>query len=125
MLRGKISIILGKSEFIIDIGSIQGVTEKMKFAIKDSSEIIVKDGDRELGSFSRTKGYIIAEEVFDEFTYCRTEKVVQNYGTALLALTASFSATTSFRKELEVNQDDVSKLALDPVVKVGDPVLRV
>lgn len=125
MLRGKIIVILGKSEFIINIGSNQGATEEMKFAIKDSSEISVMDGDRELGSFSRTKGYIIAEEVFDDFTYCKTEKIIRNLGTAAQALAMAISVTTSYRKELEIDEKSVSKLSLDPVVRIGDPIVRV
>lgn len=124
MIEGKIVAILSKTEVIIDIGFKDNVTDEMYFAIKSSDGITIKDGDSTLGEFSYTKGYVIAKEIFENFTYCRTEKV-QRTSNVLTESLDFFNRTVSTRKELDVAPDAVTPIERDPVVRIGDKVIQI
>jgi len=124
MIEGKVVAILSNTEVIINIGFKDNVTNEMYFAIKSSDGITIKDGDTTLGEFSYTKGYVIAKEVFENFTYCRTE-TVQRTSNVLAESLDFFNRTVRSRKELDVDPDEVTPPKRDPVVRIGDKVVQI
>ncbi len=124
MIEGRIVAILSKTEVIINIGFGDSVTDEMRFAIKSSDGIPIKDGDIILGEFSYTKGYVIAREIFEHFTYCRTE-TVQKTSNVLTESLDFFNRTVSTRKELDVDTSAVTPVKPDPVVRIGDRVVQI
>ncbi|AKI96560.1 hypothetical protein [Kosmotoga pacifica] len=122
-LEGKIVVILSETEVIINIGLKDGVKDEMIFAIKNPKVIEVKDvdGKYKLGEFSRTKGYIIAKEVYDHFTYCVTLKKE-----TFVDLPESFSPITGGRRgRLKVEQKQITEIEGDLTVRIGDKVIRI
>jgi len=128
MLEGKIVAILSKTEVLIDIGLKHGVKDEMVFAIKNPETIEVKDVDGEnvIGEFSRTKGYIIAKEVYEKFTYCVTRVKEYRYKTPITNMYESFfSGTVRKPEELKVDPKEITEIAEDSTVHVGDKVIRI
>lgn len=135
LIRGKVARILNSQEVALNIGSLQGVIEGMKFDILDPKSEDIKDPDTNevLGSIERPKVRVKVTLVKDRLSIASTYKkyTVNEGGSGSFALSGFANALmprrlvqkTETLKTEEKTWEDLDESA--SYVKIGDPVIQV
>jgi hypothetical protein len=133
-IRGLVAAILNRREVVLNVGSRQGVTENMKFAILDQEGAEIRDPEtgEVLGSVELPKVLVRAVRVQDSLAVARTyRKTRKNVGgVGLRNPLAGLFEPPDIVEDLELlevsgktyqEQRDLKA----SVVEVGDPVVEV
>ncbi|MBE7553223.1 MAG: hypothetical protein HS126_19305 [Anaerolineales bacterium] len=135
-IMGKVATILNERELAINIGSKDGVTEGMKFKVlaDQPADILDPDTGANLGSVEREKVRVMATEVNEKFTVCRTYRKEYIPGGPLhgtfSSLLKSYGLTDPPREIIETLRADDKSLPPplseeESYVKKGDRVILV
>jgi hypothetical protein len=133
-IRGLVAAILNRREVVLNVGSRQGVTENMTFAILDEEGAEIRDPEtgEVLGSVELPKVLVRAVRVQDSLAVARTyRKTSKNVGgVGLRSPLAGLFEPPDIVEDLELLEvsGKTYQEERDPkasVVKVGDPVVEV
>jgi hypothetical protein len=132
LLQGKVAKILNEREVVINIGSAQGVTKGMKFAILASTpeEILDPETGEVLDVVDRAKVYVKAAEVRERITICSTYRTTKVPGGALSTgnyFSGIFDPSREIHETLRI-EDSSLPAPLSPeesYVKIGDRIKQV
>lgn len=141
MIIGKVARILSDEEVVLNVGSEDGVKAGMEFVIFSGSDhIIDPETGEDLGAIEIVKGRVGVYHVQDKISLARTltyqvrwpslleayeaaARQIGHIGSISLPLVESRIETR--RRKLKVPEDQVSPLAEDLIVRVGDKVRSV
>lgn len=128
LIEGKVAGILNERELTINVGLKDGVWEGMKFSIlaKEPIEIYDPETKEKLGVVDREKVGVIAAQVEERFTICKTYKKWETVGSTLASM-ASVMMTPRVRHEtLKVNDSSFPPPLSEEesYVKIGDRVIQ-
>lgn len=134
-LHGAVAAILNRQELVINLGSDNGVTEGMRFAILNRRGVDIKDPntDELLGSVDVPKVVVEAVRIQPRITVARTFRVTRRNVGGTGSLGIGLSGLFEPPKWVEVreslrSQEKPAIAELDEsesYVKVGDPVVEV
>jgi len=131
ILQGKVAAILNARELAINIGSVAGVTTGTKFKILAETPISIVDPDTQvqLGIVDREKVRVIALEVQEHLTVCRTYRTHRTGGGPLSASRMFEDLSSPPRTTVETLKADSSAFPPplteeESFVKRGDRVVQ-
>jgi len=134
-IEGRVAQILNARELVINRGSQHGVSKGMKFSVLSEAPMEIRDpGTNELlDEIDREKVRVIASEVRDRVTICRTFRTTTTGRKGLSSIALSFEALYGMQPEREVVetlrvQDSQLPPPLKPeesYVKLNDRVVSV
>lgn len=123
MIMGKVARILGDEEVVLNVGSEDGVEEDMEFVIFSESDHIWDPETRDdLGAIETVKGRVEVYHVMEKMSRARTSTYQVRRPSVYEQL---LSRLETRRRKLQVREDQVSPLAEDLAVRVGDKVRSV
>jgi len=132
LIEGKVAEILNERELIINIGSKKGVSEGMKFSILSQEPIEIYDPEthEKIGMVDREKVRVIAAEVQDRFSICKTYRKWTTGGSSLVNIASMMAAVNVPRVKHETLKVNDSSLPPplseeESYVKIGDRVKEV
>lgn len=124
-IQGKVSGILTERELTINIGSDHGVSVGMRFKILANEPIEVRDPETndKLGIVDREKVRVVASEVKEKFSICKT---YVKYATPGLNLSFTFPFAREVHETLKVEDAALPQPLSEEesYVKVGDRVIQ-
>ncbi len=128
-LRGKVAQILTERELIINIGSTHGVRSGMKFKILADAPLEVRDPETHdvIGEIDREKVVVMASEIEERFTVCKTYKKWSTGGAGFAAIANIMMAVPQQKHETLKIEDSSLPLPLseeESYVKVGDRAVQ-
>ncbi len=127
-IRGKVAGIISERELTINIGSINGVREDMKFKILASEPIEVRDPEtgNKLGIVDREKVRVVTMEVQDKFSICKTYRKRTISGVYFPDFAKLFAQPREISETLKINDSSLPKPLPEEgsYVKVGDRVIQ-
>ncbi|WP_413509312.1 hypothetical protein [Carnobacterium maltaromaticum] len=126
--RFKILRILSKYEVIINAGQREGVEEGdiLKIVDTNSSKIIDLDTQEVLGELESFKNQLIAKEVHEKYSICKTRDTYNSSSTFLAMTSISKSLSGVAQEELFINEDDIENVYDEysyAKVEIGDYVI--
>lgn len=136
-LEGRVAQILNARELVINIGSENGVSPKMKFAVLSEQPLEVRDPDtgEVLDVIDREKVRVEASEVRPKISICRTYRIKRIGGGALHAtsLPSVVNVASLFEPPREIQETlEAKDSSLPPplspeesYVKIKDRVIQV
>lgn len=131
-IEGRVAQILNARELVINIGSKEGVKERMKFAILAEKPIEVKDPSTNevLDYIDREKVRVEASEVREKITICRTYRIKRSGGTRInygAAIAQLLEPAQDIPETLDAKSSSLPR-PLSPeesYVKINDRVIHV
>lgn len=126
----KIAKIVNDFTFFINAGEQNGIKTGDKFEILQTGETEIKDPDtgETLGSYKAAKGHIIASQVFDKYSACKTETYTDNSKRNLLPTFEYFAeknAPVTRHKKLNVDMDEITGGTETEPIRVGDIIQKI
>lgn len=131
MIEGRVAAVLTRRELVLNVGSDQGVTKGMKFAVLNQNGLSIRDPDtgEELGSVPIEKVLVETVRIQPKLCVARTfRKFRKNVGGSLPSSVLFGPAKYVEEYESLLLEDKPSAEMLDEAdsyVKVGDPVRQV
>jgi len=131
MIIGKVARILSDEEVILNVGSEDGVKEKMEFVIfSESDHVYDPETGEDLGAIEVVKGRVGVYHVMGRMSRVRTLTYQVHVASIpetvrWLGSLYSESRAETRRRKLKVPEGQVRPLAEDLAVKVGDKVRSV
>ncbi len=126
-IKGKVAGILTEREITINVGSLNGVYEGMKFKVLANSPMEVTDPEtgEKLGIIDREKVRVAATEIQEKFSVCRTYRVKVIGGWNFPNL-AALNVRQEFPETLKVEDSQLPQPLSEEesYVKVGDRVIQ-
>lgn len=129
LIVGQVAGIINERELAINMGSKNGVVNGMKFSVMAKEPIDVSDPvtKEKLGTIDREKVRVVASEVKEKFSICKTYRKWSSLPLSMVKLAGVFAGPAERHETLKV--DDAS---LPPplseeesYVKIGDRVIEV
>ena len=128
----KIAKIVNDFTFIITGGSDNDLYKGDKLVIVQPGNLDILDPDTGdvIGQYTIKKGYLVVNEVYNNFSICKSETYQEevptnSFSTFTSSLNGNSYKTVTKYKKLNVNKDDVTGgLTPDPI-EVGDIVEKV
>jgi len=128
-IEGKVAGILNERELTINIGLKNGVFEGIKFGIlaKEPIEIYDPETHEKLGMVDREKVRVIAAEVKERFSICKTYKKWTTVGSTFASIAGLMAAPRVKHETLKVNDSSFPPPLSEEesYVKIGDRVIQV
>jgi hypothetical protein len=128
MIIGKVARILSDEEVVLNVGSEDGVEEDMEFVIFSESDHIwdTETGD-DLGAIEIVKGRVKVYHVMDRMSRAKTLTYQVQVSSAYDAMARQISGLfiETRRRKLKVPEGQVSPIAEDLIVRIGDRVRSV
>lgn len=134
MKKIKIIKILSEYKVIINAGSIDGIEKDDRFNIVDPKPRVLEDPDTNkiLDTFPGYKSYIVAEDVKDGYSICRSPieyrggiaSVVSN---SISSLSLMNYEAEKIKKPLNISEydiDDILNKYTDSIIVIGDEVVK-
>ncbi len=129
LIEGKVAGILNERELTINVGLKDGVWEDMKFSVlaKEPIEICDPETHEKLGVVDREKVGVIAAQVEERFTICKTYKKWTTVGSAFANIGRLMAAPRVEHETLKVNDSSFPAPLSEEesYVKIGDRVIQV
>jgi hypothetical protein len=134
-IRGRVAQILNRRELVLNVGSQQGVTKGMKFAVLNArgTKIVDPDTGEDLGSVDVPKVVVEVSNVESHLAVAHTQSRPRNVGGAGLSVGGAFAEL--FKQPRWIHEAESLRLedkpyvkemdAEDSYVKIGDPVVQV
>ncbi len=134
-IEGKVAKVVDEYNIIVNVGSADGVTPNMQFAIfTTGDEVVDPDSNESLGEWELVKGYVMATHVQERITVC-TGVALQDGQPAADPSTHTLSAEmtrahmaphgSGLRVKLPVNPAEVEGMPLTGPISVGDSIRSV
>lgn len=128
-IEGKVAGIINERELTINIGIKNGVFEGMKFSIlaKEPIEICDPDSSEKLGIVDREKVRVIATEVKERFSICKTYRKWTTVGSTFASIAGLMTGPRVEYENLKVNDSSFPPPLSEEesYVKIGDRVIQV
>ncbi len=128
-IEGKVAGIINERELTINIGSKSGVLEGMKFSIlaKEPIEIYDPETHEKLGLVDREKVRVIATEVKERFSICKTYKKWGTVGSTFANIASMWAVPRVKYETLKVNDSSFPPPLSEEesYVKIGDRVIQI
>lgn len=126
MITGKVVRILSEEKVVLDVGHEDGVKEDMEFVIFSESDHVYdpETGD-DLGVIEIVKGRVKVHHVMDKMSLARTLTYQVRVPSSFDWVLQAGGRLETRRRKLQVREDQVSPLAEDLTVRVGDKVRSV
>lgn len=129
LIEGKVAGILNERELTINIGLKNGVFEGMKFSIlaKAAIEIYDPETHEKLGMVDREKVRVVAAEVNERFSICKTYRKWTTVGSTFANIAGLMAAPRVEHETLKVNDSSLPPPLSEEesYVKIGDRVIQV
>jgi len=129
LIEGKVAGILNERELTINIGLNNGVIEGMKFSILSMEPIEICDPEthEKLGIVDREKIKVIAAEVKEKFSICKTYRKWTTVGSPFANIAALMVAPRVEHETLKVSDSSLPPPLSEEesYVKIGDRVIQV
>jgi hypothetical protein len=127
-IQGKVAGILTERELVINIGASHGVREGMKFKILANQPYEVRDPEtnEKLGVVDREKVRVIATQVLEKFSICKTYRKRLTPGIGFPNFAYLLASSREVDETLKVQDSSLpSPLSEEEsYVKVGDRVIE-
>jgi hypothetical protein len=128
-IEGKVATILSERELTINIGSDRGVYQGMRFKVlsRDPLDIVDPETNEKLGVVDREKVRVMAEEVNNKFTICKTYRKFPSAGSALDSAITIMGGLRIREETLKIEDSSLPQPLSEEesIVKIGDRVIQI
>lgn len=129
VLTGRVAAIINAHELVVNIGSENGVTQGMKFAVLSEAPLEIRDpeSDAFLGLIDREKVRVEATKVDARFTICKTYRIIQAGKANLSGMISAWSNQPEIKESLHIDDSSIPPPLSEEesYVKVKDRVVQV
>lgn len=129
LIEGKVAGILNERELTINIGLKNGVFKGMKFSILAKEPIEINDPEthEKLGMVDREKVRVVAAEVNERFSICKTYKKWRTVGVSFDIIASMLATPREVHETLKVNDSSLPPPLSEEesYVKIGDRVIQI
>lgn len=118
LIRGEVAELL-EDGLVLNIGMEQGVKKRMKFVVyEETPQHIFDTKGKDLGPLEIPKAEVEIVDVQEKLS------IAKNTETSSFALTAlsAMAQTMQVRRDLLVDEKQITKVSVDPHIKKGDKV---